>query len=356
MADEASAEVVAAATNSSRSCSKFAAGSYSLKPMVRRASLILAGLLQVLPICRGPAAPALAAPASLAIVSRWLASAVTLLGSYDAVSGASAAIAGLVKYSGGTPAGKPTNFVAEPTGLPFKYRITVTNPGTDFDKNYFDCVPLPPGLTINTNLGSAGYITGTPTTTGTYLVTLIAGNLNYATPATAAATLVIYPANTPPSITQPPQNQTMLAGGTATFSVLAAGSWPLSYQWLRNGTALTNATTASLSLTDASSSQAGNYQVFITNIFGSLTSSVARLTIREPFLLEVRLGQPVLSQDGLHFPVTGPVYTNYVVWSSPDLITWTPLQTNWVVDGYWAFLDTNAPSGARSFYRASLKP
>lgn len=323
---------------------------------MRRASLILAGLLQLLPIGRVPAVIQVAGPSTLAIVSRWLASAVALLGQYDAVSGASAGISGVVKYSGSTPVGKPTNYVVEPTGLPFKYRITVSNPGTDFAQNYFDCVPLPPGLTINTSVGSAGYITGTPTATGTYPVTLVAGNLNYATPTTAEAIIVIYPTNTPPTITLPPQSQTVLAGGTVTFSVGAEGTWPLSYHWLRNGTALTDQTSAALSLTNATSTEAGNYQVVITNTFGSATSTIARLTVRELFVLNLRLGQPALSKDGLRFPVTGPIYTNYVVWSSRDLATWTPVQTNWVVDGYWEFSDPGAPVGPRLFYRASLAP
>ena len=51
--------------------------------------------------------------------------------------------------------------MAEPTGLPFKYRITVTNPGTDFDKNYFDCVPLPPGLN-----GRLAFLPGRPARPG----------------------------------------------------------------------------------------------------------------------------------------------------------------------------------------------
>ena len=95
-----------------------------------------------------------------AVILGWVAGAVAMMGNYDAVSGASATISGMVKYVGSTPVGSPTNYVVEPVGQVFKYRITVSNPGTDYAKNYFNCIPLPPGLTINTNPGAAGYITG----------------------------------------------------------------------------------------------------------------------------------------------------------------------------------------------------
>src|SRR5882672_5241586 len=139
--------------------------------LVKCASLALAALLQMAPLCRVAVVTQVASPSCLAIVFTWLAGAAVLLGGYDAVSGASAAISGLVKYSGTTPVGAPTNYVVEPPGDSFKYRITVSSPGVDVDKNYFNCIPLPPGLTINTNAGAAGYITGTPTEVGAYDVT-----------------------------------------------------------------------------------------------------------------------------------------------------------------------------------------
>jgi len=292
----------------------------------------------------------------MAIVFTWLAGAAALLGGFDAVSGASAGISGLVKYNGTTPVGSPTNYVVEPVGQIFKYRITVSNPGTDFALNYFNCVPLPPGLTINTNLGAAGYITGTPTTVGTWNVTLIAGNLNYPTPATLPATIVIFPTNAPPVITTQPQSQSVLAGSNVTFSVTASGSLPLAYHWTKNNAALTGKTSPALSFTNVTSSHSGDYRVIITNSFGSVTSAVARLTVREPFRIELRLGQPVLNNDVFHFQVTGPIYTNYVIWRSTDLGGWTPIRTNWVIDGYLEFSDPAAMGEPSRFYRVSIGP
>ncbi|HUJ82646.1 MAG TPA: immunoglobulin domain-containing protein, partial [Candidatus Acidoferrales bacterium] len=48
-----------------------------------------------------------------------------------------------------------------------------------------------------------------------------------------------------PAITTQPTNQSVQAGATATFSVAASGSSPLSYQWQKNGAAISGATSAS---------------------------------------------------------------------------------------------------------------
>jgi hypothetical protein len=53
----------------------------------------------------------------------------------------------------------------------------------------------------------------------------------------------------PPAITDPPDPQTVFLGDPATFRVTASGTAPLSYQWFRNGTAITGATTSSLAFT-----------------------------------------------------------------------------------------------------------
>lgn len=83
----------------------------------------------------------------------------------------------------------------------------------------------------------------------------------------------------PPSITTQPLSQTNALGGTVTFSVVASGTTPLTYQWRLYNTNLPGATAASLSLTNIQPINAGDYTVFITNAFGSITSAVAKLTV-----------------------------------------------------------------------------
>src|SRR5690348_14797866 len=113
-------------------------------------ALVLAAALQVVPIARVAIVDQAVTPCGFAIVFRWLAGAAALLGSYDAVSGASAAIAGLADLN---PPGPVTTNATGTVGQLFAYRIVVTNPGVNPDQAYYNAYPLPAGLTINTNIG-----------------------------------------------------------------------------------------------------------------------------------------------------------------------------------------------------------
>jgi len=88
------------------------------------------------------------------------------------------------------------------------------------------------------------------------------------------------PGATPPAIETDTQDQTALVGQNATFNVLASGTLPLSYQWYYNtNTVLTNANGSILTLTNVQLSDSGGYSVVVTNAYGSVTSSVAQLTV-----------------------------------------------------------------------------
>jgi hypothetical protein len=86
----------------------------------------------------------------------------------------------------------------------------------------------------------------------------------------------------PPTIITQPANQTTTVGASPSFSVVAGGDTPLSYQWRFNGTSIAGATGSSLVLNNVQASQAGNYSVVVTNILGSATSSNALLTVNFP--------------------------------------------------------------------------
>ncbi len=84
----------------------------------------------------------------------------------------------------------------------------------------------------------------------------------------------------PPSITVQPADQAGTTGTTATFAVMAQGTQPLAYQWYFNGSnAVATATNANLTLTNLQMSQAGYYDVVITNAVGTVTSSNAQLVV-----------------------------------------------------------------------------
>ncbi len=86
-------------------------------------------------------------------------------------------------------------------------------------------------------------------------------------------------ANTPPAILEEPVAQTRYAGGTAVLRVLAQGSYPLSYQWTKDGADLPGATQPALTLERLATSDQGNYQVKISNPAGAATSASVTLTV-----------------------------------------------------------------------------
>jgi pectate lyase len=109
--------------------------------------------------------------------------------------------------------------------------------------------------------------------------------------ASEAATTTIFqevkveyiPGNTPPSITENPQDQQIFVSQTASFSVLASGTLPLNYQWYYNtNSILTNATSSSITITNAQLTDAGAYSVVMSNAYGVVTSAVAQLSVSIP--------------------------------------------------------------------------
>ena len=227
-------------------------------------SLLLAVVLQVLPVTRVFLATSPVTGSSVAIVSTWIAGLAALLGGYNAVSGASTTIT-----SSGTATG--TN------GTAFSYRIT-TGPDA---ANTFSAAPLPSGLTC---APTTGRITGTPTATGAFTVLLTASDSGSPsrTVTKNLALTILSGAPSPPGITTQPTSRTSTNGGSATFTVVASGSATLRYQWWTNGVELTGATNSTLTLSSITTNHVGNYAVVITNSVGSITSSTAVLTVLVP--------------------------------------------------------------------------
>lgn len=87
-------------------------------------------------------------------------------------------------------------------------------------------------------------------------------------------------ASTAPSISTQPSDQTVIAGQPATFSVQAAGTSPLKYQWQKGTTAISGATSAGYTTPATTVADNGSqYSVVVSNTLGTITSSVATLTV-----------------------------------------------------------------------------
>jgi hypothetical protein len=83
-----------------------------------------------------------------------------------------------------------------------------------------------------------------------------------------------------PSIMSQPTAQTVTAGQSASFSVMAAGTAPLSYQWQKKGTNISGASSASYSTPATTSADNGStFDVVVSNAAGSVTSQQVTLTV-----------------------------------------------------------------------------
>ena len=114
------------------------------------------------------------------------------------------------------------------------------------------------------------------------------------------------------AISSQPANATVTAGQAATFSVTASGSGPLSYQWQRNGSAISGAISASYTTAATTTGDGGaTFRVAVTGSGGSTTSSSATLTVS---------AQPVQNPPPTTGGVTGTIDIKSVapVWYQHD--------------------------------------
>lgn len=84
---------------------------------------------------------------------------------------------------------------------------------------------------------------------------------------------------TSPVITTQPTSAALVTGGATTFAVVASGALPMSYQWQKNGAAISGATTTALTISNAQAADAGSYTVVVRNSFGTATSNAATLGV-----------------------------------------------------------------------------
>jgi hypothetical protein len=319
--------------------------------------LIVALLLQIAPFCRTVFVNPGMFQSGFAIVFKWIAGAGLTVGAIDAVSGASATITGLRPYVGTTQIGPTSLSPSIPAGAGnITLRIIVANPGVNPEQAYWDCTPLPTSLSINTAVGSSGYITNLPgqlTVAGVYNVTLKAGNTLFGFITTnATITVTNTSSGSPPTITSPPVNQTGYLGGSASFSVTATSSQPMTYQW-RHGGANVGANSPTLVIDPVNAGDAGSYDVVVGNPSGSVTSTPAAvLTVASPPALQLQFSQPASGPPLINWQaLAGKTYTlqrrdNF----TPD--TWHDLgQTTVTADGPVQQTDDTASGVPVRFYR-----
>jgi hypothetical protein len=109
----------------------------------------------------------------------------------------------------------------------------------------------------------------------------------------STAALTVNAAVVAPTITTQPTQQTITAGQNATFTVMASGTAPLSYQWQKNGTNISGATGSSYTTPATTTSDSGStFDVIVSNSKGSVTSSTATLTVNAAAVAPTITTQP----------------------------------------------------------------
>ncbi|MBI5383510.1 MAG: lamin tail domain-containing protein [Verrucomicrobia bacterium] len=138
----------------------------------------------------------------------------------------------------------------------------------------------------------------------------------------------------PPHITRQPSNLVVIASGNASFSVLATGSAPLSYQWWFNQTnLLADALASTLDLTDVTLAQQGAYHVVVSNLAGVAISDPATLTVTNP---------AVLRFDGI-IAATSPTSPVQLTFGGAAGQSYSVLYRDNITTGEWLVL-TNFPT------------
>jgi hypothetical protein len=182
----------------------------------------------------------------------------------------------------------PPNFTTQPASRNVTNGASVT-----FTANAGSTTPITYSWLFNgTNLSAAANIVGPITNTlsisgamtnnsGNYQ--LVASNLTGAVTSSVAVLNVGFA----PTVSVAPSSLVLLAGSNAVFTATPVGSAPFGYRWKKNGTnfagvGITGTNASVLTLAGVVTNSAANYTVVVTNLFGSVTSSVAALTIVLP--------------------------------------------------------------------------
>lgn len=113
-----------------------------------------------------------------------------------------------------------------------------------------------------------------------------------------------------PTIATQPANALLVPGGTATFTVSAAGTGPLGYQWFKDGVSIAGATSATLSLTAAPRDDGAAYACLVSGPGGRVLSNSGTLG-NPPVVVKGPANQSAASGSAVSFSVsasgTGPL-------------------------------------------------
>jgi hypothetical protein len=152
-----------------------------------------------------------------------------------------------------------------------------------------------------TGATSSSYTLASPTLGDSGAVFSVAVTNTAGSAVSLGAALTVLSAALPPTITAQPQPLQVPEGAAASFSVAAAGTAPLSYQWRRNGVAISGATASIYTLSSVTQADNGvQFSVLVSNAAGSAASATAVLSVSQSTAPPVITTQPITQvvEDG----------------------------------------------------------
>jgi hypothetical protein len=184
-----------------------------------------------------------------------------------------------------------------------------------------------------------------PSNAGSYfvVVTNVSGSVT-----SAVATVTVIGT---PTITNQPAPLTVVNSGHSASFVVAAAGWPaLAYQWRFNGANLSGATNAGLIFKNVFPPNAGIYSVAITNVYGSVTSNPALLTVLPPGIT----APARLASGQFQFSFDTANGVSYAVQYSTNLTDWYLLMTVGGNGSPLTLIDPNTAGSQQRYYRIGL--
>ncbi len=244
---------------------------------------VLITLLQRTPVVRiATAVEEMVVSSPIGAVLKSVATAVASLGAMNSLAGATPLVP-----SSGTSSG-----ITVTTGTPVSVAYTVNGTQTP-PMSWSVAGTIPAGLNFSGLTGSGGTVDvsqlllgGTPTTVGTYPLTITCWEGAGGTQISANGSLVygytitvVAGGATAPAFTTQPTSQSVTAGANVTFTVAVSGSPTPTLQWKKGGVDIPTATGTSLTLNNVQAADAATYTVVATNSAGTATSNGAVLTV-----------------------------------------------------------------------------
>jgi hypothetical protein len=167
---------------------------------------------------------------------------------------------------------------------------------------------------------------------------------------------VIFTTN-PPVITLQPLSQKGIMGAVVALSGAASGAPPITYQWLKDGTNLSGATSTSYVIAKATRRDSGVYQIVASNPGGGTPSSNAMLVVRSPQKLGPPLPLPgglitIRSKDADGGPLLPGDLPGFQAQATTNFMDWATLLNRLSVsNGIMLLVDPDSTNYSRRFYR-----